>query len=1740
MAIEKLIPRYMNLDDDPRLIKNMEMTDAINVRISATEDGTEGVIKNAFGNELVPFKNGNNWQGKTHALPAGENYVISAVNSQSTGEIVFFVWNENDNHSIYRFSTSSSFVELVYRDAVLNFSRSAFIQANFVRNIDQNMLLYFTDGFSSPKKINVTVAINGGYSSVLNTGTAEQKLQFLTTARMPPLDPPRYAIFSDENFSDNLIYDKNFQFAYQYIYDDGEVSAISKYTDLAVAPNQYVDGIINTTQRSEYNAIRISVDSSIADVKTIRVLARLGNEGSFFIIRELNNPKGTTVQELRFNFYNDSTYRYISEDEQNKLYDAVPIIAQSQTISGNRLFYGNYTEGYDNTSTASFVGVNYEQSPRIINIPVTVTYQEVIRTGVSISSATWATSQQPAYVNAKISLDLTQYTPINESSQIVLNFSLRFSGENNDELVDFMYGNSLGPGVFFNWVELNEDLIEKNAGGLLSYARLIVSPVNIRKIVNIEANTPLNEIYDVISDAVSNIYNIALNTDTSNIDQATRIFEAKSELPAVGTLARRWMYFQGSGSVRIQEQLRLSGVITFAANILNFSITPKAIFRGENIWSGIVYKVNSSPNLSKEINFKSSDTISITILQPAVGYSQTKFEKNPDGDGNIIIPVENTEIEPSQPFRAFPRGIPVLDSVYSFVVAGYANYKSFKSGAKHSIGIVYYDDRGRTSFVQKTSDAAVKWYSDREYPYYGGASVDLRITSDGPTWAKKWAPVIRKYGNIQDFLQYSVISAYNASNPIADTSIANLSNNDVIYVSMRSLEGKADSFVESKGALLGYKYTKGDRLRIVSYRETDVAELTFSNGFMPALNEEYKNNGNRYRIISVYRQGTATKILAKRISGNNPLNANGTFFKSSIAVNLFFYTGGVLLSEKYIYPDVTFTVTGYQNLENNIETNPILNEANEDSIYNTTGWFLILEDNENKSFNKQAIIDNIDGWGKDVIVEIYRYRERSEDDIYYEIGKSFNISNGVHSGDSRLISNLSAYVNTVSPGIQIFTTQRVYNGDIIRDNSNNRLRVSNVSNYVNTVAGINYQYVVDGFIIQGGFSPGATFGGGTGLQIVNSSDAVCNLTSGDVYFRLRQLRIGEDADLFSYLVRSIEASSISDFYVSNSTGIGRPFAENPDGKRAFRTGSVTYSDPFVIDSYVLGLSSFNLSKANFEDLNYIHGPIRSLINKDDSIVFLQEKKVGIFPVNKNVIESATGGGIVTTTNSVVGSPSYYLGDYGVCNNPESVAIERGRVYFSDVRSGKVMRLSQDGLTEISAVKLDAFFKRNFKNVLEAYSSESTTVTRRIIGGIDGESGEFIVSSDGVKLFYIKIYADGTHVTPLYQYLAHTDEEGTKVYTTFEYNDSMLPTFDTEDRFFNTICDTFDNSLNGIVFLDRLSEGFPLYLGSDLVDTDSNLIYAIATNSNFDFYVQITVNLSDGSFTFVNDCGEFDAYIEEDYGDVVPFTVGWDTDDSVWNSKYSFVPEAINTVDDTMYSFKGGAMYRHSIEADRTVYYGAEAAAGSVVEVVSASNPSMVKAYQSMSIEGTDAWNSSLSNTDQTSSVSSTPQTIDGITYPYGDYEKKERNFYAYIPRDNSANSTLSGNIVTLSGSSEVYSIGIVDTVDDNEVTFTTQISDIPFPIGSNLYKVVGDDLEPYALNISSIISADTISVSAPAAGVDPGDLVVAISPNSIIEGDQMRDYYLKLRLTNSNIDQVELYAVNTVFSKSNLHNELGQ
>jgi hypothetical protein len=69
MAIDKIIPQYLNTDTDQKLVKSVEMVDNLNVRTSTDDEGSSGVLKNVKGTEALSPKT------PADAFPAGDNRV---------------------------------------------------------------------------------------------------------------------------------------------------------------------------------------------------------------------------------------------------------------------------------------------------------------------------------------------------------------------------------------------------------------------------------------------------------------------------------------------------------------------------------------------------------------------------------------------------------------------------------------------------------------------------------------------------------------------------------------------------------------------------------------------------------------------------------------------------------------------------------------------------------------------------------------------------------------------------------------------------------------------------------------------------------------------------------------------------------------------------------------------------------------------------------------------------------------------------------------------------------------------------------------------------------------------------------------------------------------------------------------------------------------------------------------------------------------------------------------------------------------------------------------------------------------------------------------------------------------------------------------------------------------------------------------------------------------------------------
>jgi hypothetical protein len=279
MAIDKLIPQYLNSDTDQKLVKAVEMTDNLNVRVSNDDEGTAGVIKNIKGNEVVGAKTAQD------AFPSGDNRVIGSVSNEHNKEIIFLLHNNLGNHGIYRLDLTTGKYEKIYEDSVLKLRKFSYADCDVVINEKEETLFYWTDNINPPMKLNITRALFGDYPSSLTSGTDEEKLLNLTVAKQPPLKAPDYVVKNNPSITEESnIKSNNYQFAYKYIYDDGEHSSLSPYSSLSVANSQLSDGLNNDGQKNFFNQIDVSVLNSVADVKKIVVYARRVN-GRFLRLR---------------------------------------------------------------------------------------------------------------------------------------------------------------------------------------------------------------------------------------------------------------------------------------------------------------------------------------------------------------------------------------------------------------------------------------------------------------------------------------------------------------------------------------------------------------------------------------------------------------------------------------------------------------------------------------------------------------------------------------------------------------------------------------------------------------------------------------------------------------------------------------------------------------------------------------------------------------------------------------------------------------------------------------------------------------------------------------------------------------------------------------------------------------------------------------------------------------------------------------------------------------------------------------------------------------------------------------------------------------------------------------------------------------------------------------------------------------------------------------------------------------
>jgi hypothetical protein len=233
-----------------------------------------------------------------------------------------------------------------------------------------------------------------------------------------------------------------------------------------------------------------------------------------------------------------------------------------------------------------------------------------------------------------------------------------------------------------------------------------------------------------------------------------------------------------------------------------------------------------------------------------------------------------------------------------------------------------------------------------------------------------------------------------------------------------------------------------------------------------------------------------------------------------------------------------------------------------------------------------------------------------------------------------------------------------------------------------------------------------------------------------------------------------------------------------------------------------------------------------------------------------------------------------------------------------------------------------------------------------------------------------------------------------------------------------------------------------------------------------------------------------------------------------------------------YSFKGGNLYRHNVNQLRNNFYGVQYPS----RIISVFNdaPLENKLFKTLNLEGDDTWSALMETDIQDSGI------IDGSWF-----EKKEASWYAFVR-----------NAGTVPAQPSEYALRSVNGIGrSTTITGTGAAVQVNFAIGASPISIgnilsIGDYLYyslPPSYNTPILFGQVTnIQVNYPAGlnriTVDttiPGATIPAIQnpyimyiKNSVAESHGVLGHYCVFTLENSNINKVELFAVESEVMKS--------
>ncbi|MDR2205825.1 MAG: hypothetical protein LBE36_06695 [Flavobacteriaceae bacterium] len=312
---------------------------AENMRI--TGNGEDGRFVSLKGSELV-----------SDEFTDDGSVIIGAYEGRNN-KMYYALAHPDKTSKIVEYDTETKTSKLIIQDSqYLRFdlirweTGTEIFPYKYLLSINQvgDLLIFSNEVWRYPRMINITRAED------YQNGFTEEDIILV---KKPPKLAPEIELIDDSNIVDEESSNKFMSFAYRYKYIDGDYSALSFYSDVGFQTeiNFKINSLrLNESMVNKFNKITVKVNSGNKNVTDVEVYAREHGSNTVYLIRNINKKSDNIADNSEIDdidYYFSNKYPVLEEQTTLMLYSNCPMFPKAQENVGNRMFWGNFIEGFD-------------------------------------------------------------------------------------------------------------------------------------------------------------------------------------------------------------------------------------------------------------------------------------------------------------------------------------------------------------------------------------------------------------------------------------------------------------------------------------------------------------------------------------------------------------------------------------------------------------------------------------------------------------------------------------------------------------------------------------------------------------------------------------------------------------------------------------------------------------------------------------------------------------------------------------------------------------------------------------------------------------------------------------------------------------------------------------------------------------------------------------------------------------------------------------------------------------------------------------------------------------------------------------------------------------------------------------------------------------------------------------------------------------------------------------------------